>query len=97
MTPSDAPERPCVGSGHCCKTRPCAFGRAAPDSNACLYLELVEDDLDAEHYRCGRYELIRAAPGAELSPAFGAGCSSPLFNTARDTILIALHRKGTAR
>lgn len=89
----EAPHRPCVGSGHCCKVAPCLFGEA-DNTGACRFLVPWEDEgLGVPRYRCGKYEEIRQHPGAALSPAFGAGCSSSLFNTSRDRILVALSRK----
>jgi hypothetical protein len=40
-------------------------------------------------YRCGRYEHIRHQPFADMVPAFGGGCSSPLFNRDREAIVLA--------
>jgi hypothetical protein len=67
----------CVRSGYCCKKAPCPFGEAGPDG-ACIFLK--EDGHIGQHttYRCERYDFILTQPGAELSPAFGAGCCSPL-------------------
>lgn len=94
MSNDYAERRPCVGSGFCCKQAPCGYGEAAPGSRACIHLVPWEgDDLGAPRYRCGRYEFIRTQPGAEWSPAFGAGCSSPLFNRDRDRILSLLVKR----
>lgn len=38
-------------------------------------------------HRCGLYDFIRVQPGAELMPAFGAGCCRTLFNDNRRRIL----------
>lgn len=87
------PHRPCVGSGYCCRVAPCSFGEA-DDTGGCRFLVPWEEDaLDAPRYRCGKYEEIQGRPGAHLSPAFGAGCSSPLFNTPRDRILVELRKR----
>jgi hypothetical protein len=86
--------RPCVGSGFCCKQAPCGFGKAAPGSPQCVYLERWEQtDTETPRYRCGKYEEIQKDPTAWFSPAFGAGCTSPLGNTAREQILVELRRK----
>lgn len=90
------PVRPCVGSGHCCKSGPCSYGEADPKDGSCVYLVRWEgDDLEGvERYRCGRYEHIMAQPGKGFwSPAFGAGCCQTLFNRERDRILEALERR----
>lgn len=94
MPASDAPERPCVGSGFCCKQAPCPYGKALPGSRQCVYLAVWDQsETVATRYRCERYDFIKAQPGSDFSPAFGAGCSSALFNTDRDAILIELRRR----
>lgn len=35
----DIPQRPCVGSGLCCKTAPCPFGTWDQERRQCAYLE----------------------------------------------------------
>ena len=87
-------ERPCVGSGYCCKQTPCGYGESLPNSPACRFLEVWEqDETETTRYRCGKFAEIVKAPGAWFSPAFGAGCCSPLGNTARNQILVELRRK----
>lgn len=87
-------DRSCVGSGFCCKVAPCRFGEADRVTGACVHLEERPDEgLGVVRYRCGLYEFIRGQPGAELSPAFGAGCSSTLFNEDRDRVLVALRSR----
>ena len=83
---------PCIRSGFCCKSAPCLFGEPIPGGRACRYLE-VERELapGVPIHRCGRYEWIMAnVDGPEYYPAFGAGCSSTLFNTDRERILAVL-------
>ena len=80
----------CVGSGFCCKQAPCGFGEWDADRRQCIYLEVSEQETTTTRYRCGRYEYISQQPDAHLSPAFGTGCSSTLFNEARDAILVEL-------
>jgi hypothetical protein len=50
-----------------------------------------DQEFPVERYRCGKYkEIVEhpfAHPFAHVSPAFGAGCCQPLFNTQRNTIL----------
>lgn len=82
-----------MGSGFCCKTAPCGFGEADA-GGGCLYLVVwQQSETTAERYRCGKYAEIVGRPGAELSPAFGAGCCSPLFNGRRDAILVELRKR----
>jgi len=78
---------PCVGSGYCCKVRPCPFGKGTP----CVHLKPV----DGLRYTCGIAEEIMTKPGWELSPAFGAGCSSTLFNADRARIIRLARATGT--
>ena len=87
---------PCVGSGTCCKSAPCSFGEADPQTGGCTFLEeWKDDDLGIERYRCGKYEHIMGLPGqGRLSPAFGAGCCATLFNDARENIILALQARG---
>lgn len=89
----DPPSRPCVGSGMCCKKRPCSFGE--PDeTGGCRFLVVWEgDDLPIERYRCGKFEEIKDQPLANFEPAFGAGCCQPMFNERRSEILVHLRKK----
>jgi hypothetical protein len=81
----------CVGSGFCCKVAPCGFGEVtSPSDPACKHLEVDRHVRDVPIYRCGRYEFIKTQPGWELSPAFGAGCSSTVFNEDRDRVVRVL-------
>lgn len=80
--------RPCVGSGFCCKKSPCGYGERDKETGWCIHLVPWKDDtLDIPRYRCGRYEYIVKQPGADMMPAFGGGCCSPLFNDDRDRIV----------
>lgn len=76
---------PCVSSGFCCRKAPCGFGEWDEEKQQCKYLE----DQDDGTALCGRYEEILEMPVDQWyhSPAFGAGCCSPLFNEARQKIL----------
>jgi|694.fasta_scaffold57839_8 hypothetical protein len=81
--------KPCVGSGMCCKKAPCQFGQMiGPNNPACMHLKVVDTN-NGKHprYTCGIYEQIINVPGWENSPAFGAGCCSPLFNEDREAII----------
>ncbi len=74
----------CVQCGYCCTVRPCAFGKWEDDK--CKYLS--NDNM------CTVFELIKNMPGADISPAFGAGCCSPLFNERRREKLHAMDNNG---
>lgn len=87
-------DRPCVGSGFCCKLAPCGYGKRDPETGWCTHLvPWAGDDLGVPRYRCGRYEYIITQPGWQMMPAFGGGCSSPLFNRERERILEAKARR----
>lgn len=79
----------CVGSGMCCKRAPCQFGKVTgPDNLTCVYLKAIDTNYGQHpRYTCGIYHQIIGQPGWELSPAFGAGCCSSLFNADRDAII----------
>ncbi|NCQ52139.1 hypothetical protein GW796_09655 [archaeon] len=81
---------PCVGSGLCCKTGPCAFGIWLKEEKRCYYLEESYSADDFKIYRCGNYEYIKKQPGNEIMPAFGAGCCMGLFNSNREKIKKAI-------
>lgn len=80
-------ERPCVGSGHCCKTAPCAFGQLGASGGCVFLVPWPEATLSTPRYRCGRYAEIVGQPGSDLAPAFGQGCCSSMFNAERRAIL----------
>jgi len=68
---------PCVQCGYCCTIRPCDFGEWNEEKAQCKYL--TEDN------KCGIYDEIIKHPESKWNPGFGAGCSSPMFNTRRDS------------
>ena len=70
---------PCVRSGFCCKKAPCPFGEGTP----CIYLG---GDKPGNYY-CEKHDEITKDPTSHISPAFGGGCSSTLFNLDRNTLL----------
>ena len=74
----------CVRCGYCCKVAPCAFGEPDAEGSGCRHLVLQADGLT---YACARYEEIAGKPDSRLSPAFGEGCSSSLFNTMRAAVI----------
>lgn len=78
---------PCVGSGLCCKTGPCAYGVWLEKEKRCKFLEVAFSEDNLEIYRCGNYEYIIKQPGHEIMPAFGAGCCMSLFNSDRSKII----------
>jgi hypothetical protein len=82
----------CVGSGFCCKKAPCPFGEWSNEKQQCEFLELEVTHDAVEIYRCGKAEEIKKHPDAWFSPAFGAGCCSPLGNRARNRTI--QHLKG---
>lgn len=85
--------RPCVGSGLCCQQGPCGFGApTSPTNPACKFLEVESQHGEVTIYRCGKYAEIVGQPGAQWSPAFGAGCCMPLFNAARQRIVRLLQQ-----
>lgn len=63
---------PCVNSGYCCKVVPCPYGTVDLATGWCRYLE----ETATNRYICGRYDYIKKQPGADMLPAFGAGCCS---------------------
>ena len=69
---------PCLRSGLCCKIAPCPFGEGTP----CRFL----GGNAPGNYSCEKYDEIQKHPLAWMSPAFGAGCSSTLFNPDRDAL-----------
>lgn len=79
----------CVGSGYCCKRGPCPFGSVtSPTNPACIHLTPIEvKQNEHQRYTCGIYDFIITQPHWEYAPAFGAGCSSPMFNSDRSTII----------
>tara|TARA_B100000029_G_scaffold108309_2_gene99611 strand:+ start:194 stop:439 length:246 start_codon:yes stop_codon:yes gene_type:complete len=67
----------CIRSGYCCQRAPCGWGVAEENGTACIYLVGNKPG----EYECGKYDEIMAASptlGADISPAFGAGCCSSL-------------------
>ena len=78
----------CVQCGYCCTKGPCFYGVWDEEKKQCAFL--TEDKL------CSKYEEIKADPNSWSSPAFGAGCSSPMFNTVRQAKIkeLADVRKG---
>ena len=74
----------CLRSGFCCKQAPCPFGKWDAGKHQCAFLE---GDVPG-NYRCGIYSEIVKDPRSGMSPAFGAGCSSTLFNDDRTKVLL---------
>lgn len=77
----------CVQCGACCKKVPCGFGEWNADKTQCAHLVVIEEQVFYKRYACGLYDHIIKQPGAEIMPAFGAGCCRSLFNEDRDLIL----------
>ena len=83
----------CVRSGMCCRV-PCAWGDWDETKSQCKFLAVESRTPGGlPLHRCEKYEEILASPGSSFSPAFGAGCSSNLFNTDRHAILLELRLK----
>ena len=77
----------CVGSWFCCHQAPCPFGSWDEEKHRCVHLvEITANDEIYPRFGCGIYEQIIKLPGAEVAPAFGAGCCSSLFNPDREAI-----------
>ena len=78
---TDGHHAPCVRSGHCCKVATCAAGVAhgQPMRNCGFLMGSGPGD-----YRC---QLVEDNPHLAQVMAVGAGCSSTLFNRARDFVL----------
>ena len=89
-----AKKYPCVQSGYCCTVRPCPYGdvKSATD-HSCRFLEEGDEIIPGvRRTKCGKYDWIKAnVPERDwkMSPAFGGGCSSTLYNDQRDRIIIA--------
>lgn len=73
---------PCVRSGYCCKKAPCGFGDWNAEKTQCKHLETGTDG----RYQCGIAAEIVKDPTWVFSPAFGAGCCSPM-NSDRQGII----------
>ena len=67
---------PCVQCGYCCKLTSCGAAPYDPKRKMCSALV---DNGDGT-YSCGKYDEILALPEHiwKMSPAFGAGCCSPM-------------------
>ena len=75
----------CVQCGYCCTVRSCGFASYDPEKGQCS--ALIEDDVNLKTYKCGEYEKIITILGHEVCPAFGAGCSSSMFNDVRNEVI----------
>jgi hypothetical protein len=73
----------CVRSGFCCKKAPCPFGVWDYSLAQCRFLQGAGPGA----YECAIHDDIIQEPDAALSPAFGTGCSSTMFNEDRDEVL----------
>ncbi len=72
----------CLRSGFCCKQAPCPFGEMDPAKKQCKHLK---GEMPGE-YICGIYYEIIKDPSSSISPAFGTGCGSTMFNEDRDKL-----------
>lgn len=71
-----SPKYPCVKCGYCCRKTVCPFGVWDNENQRCVFL--------TENNLCSQYDKIKKRPDASISPAFGTGCSSPMFNDVRN-------------
>ena len=65
----------CVKCGYCCTQSACLYGEYDEEIKKCKYLN--------SKMLCDRYAFILEQPFSKITPAFGAGCCSPLFNIMR--------------
>lgn len=69
----------CLRCGYCCKQAPCSFGTRSA-SGVCVYLIGTQPGC----YECDIAAEIKQQSGADISPAFGAGCCSPLNSDRKE-------------
>lgn len=69
----------CVQCGYCCTVTTCPYGEWDGKKKQCVFL--------TDESKCAKYNEIVADPNSEISPAFGAGCSSSMFNERRNAKL----------
>lgn len=74
----------CIRSGYCCQQGICPFGEWDEEAHQCKHLT---GDAPG-NFACGIYDWIITQAGAEMSPAFGAGCSSTIGNPNREQVLM---------
>lgn len=76
----------CVQSGFCCTQAPCGYGAVTSATDpTCIYL-LPPNTLGRR--LCDRYEHIVEHEKGAIWPMMGSGCSSTLFNSMRQSILL---------
>ena len=86
------PVKPCMKSGFCCSTAPCAYGEKREDGPGCKFLS---DANELGQRGCDRYDWIVAnVPDWKMYPAFGGGCCMPLGNTKRIEIIATVRANG---
>lgn len=66
----------CVECGFCCTVGVCQYGVWNEERKCCSFL--------TKSNKCSIYHKIKEWPEAKWNPAFGAGCSSTMFNERRD-------------
>lgn len=79
----------CVQCGYCCTVAPCSYGEWDENANRCMFLN--------SDNQCQMYDIIRQDPGSVMSPAFGAGCSSSLFNQVREAKIRSMVEAGDVK
>jgi len=90
---TDVAPKPCIGCGYCCQKAPCALVQSMFDYQIERCPALQFDD---GRYWCG---LLRGTTDEERKRrmkilAIGEGCSSSLFNNARDQMLRRMYEEG---
>jgi len=73
----------CVQCGYCCTIGTCIYGEWDLTRNCCKYLG--EENQYGQRL-CTIYDQIKDKGNAHISPAFGSGCNSNLFNEQRERV-----------
>jgi len=77
----------CVQCGYCCTVSTCIYGEWDLISHCCKYLG---EENERGQRLCTIYDQIYEKSRPSISPAFGSGCSSNLFNEQRKRVQILL-------
>lgn len=77
--------RECYRSGFCCTKAPCPYGESVSETEPrCKHLVVESEPAGGVVlHACAIKDEIDKDPDSVWSPAFGAGCCSPLFNEQR--------------
>ena len=82
---------PCICCGYCCKKATCNCGEWDEEKEQCRFL--IEDNLEIGTFKCAIYNEIKKKEKNNRYPMFDCGCSSPLFNNIRESVLQNLRRR----